>query len=125
MLIASRLIVSKIALSQFNSPVVVTVLHAIVGHVPDPATAAASVGGVANCSRSDFDTRAILTSQLLSSSQEWWRITYRSVVQGSIVDQNILHDINLADILAERTDGDTMGTIAVEILARDESVLVW
>jgi hypothetical protein len=73
-LIASRLIGSKVALSQFNSPVVVIVVHAIVGHVPDPATAAASVGGVANCSRPDFDTSAILTGQLLSSdSQKWWR----------------------------------------------------
>lgn len=70
MLIASRLIRRNVELGHLNRPVVVIVVHAFIGYVPVPTTAAARAGGVANCSRPDFDSS--LTSQLLPPVRGTW-----------------------------------------------------
>jgi hypothetical protein len=50
--------------------------------------------------------------------------TYRSIVHGDIVDKDVLDDVDFADVLAQRTDRDTVGAVAVQVLDEDVGA-VW
>lgn len=42
--------------------------------------------------------------------------TYRCVEHGDVVDENVLNDIDLVLVLAQRANGDTMRAIAMKVL---------
>jgi hypothetical protein len=45
--------------------------------------------------------------------------TYRCIEHGDVVDEDILHNVNLALVLSKRADGDAVGAVAVEVLDED------
>lgn len=46
--------------------------------------------------------------------------SYRCIVHGDVVDEDILHNVNLALVLTKGADGDAVRAIAVKVL--DENV---
>lgn len=104
-LIAEGQVFLPVALGQFNGPVVVGVEKSIVGHVVYIARAAAAVEIALEIrvnARPHLDARAI-----------------GGIGHGGIVNVDVLYDIKLLDVLAQRPNRDAMRAIAVEALDND------
>jgi hypothetical protein len=50
--------------------------------------------------------------------------TYRSIVHRDVVHKDVFDDVDFVNVLAQRTDGDTVGAVAVQVLDEDVGA-VW
>jgi hypothetical protein len=134
-LIAQRQVLLPIALRDLDRPVDVLNVHFVVRDVGDGSGAAATLEVLGHGGRDagpDLDAGHVLypvISKRVSGKKEVGRgeevwsggdegkkrgvATYRSIVHGDIVHKDVLDDIDFADVLTQRTDGDTVGAVAV------------
>lgn len=70
--------------------------------------------------RPDFDASAVLYD-LVSAGicQDGIDSTYRSIEHGDVVDKDILHNVYFVLVLAQGTDGNAVGTVAMKILHKN------
>lgn len=45
--------------------------------------------------------------------------TYRCVEHRNVIDKDVLHNVDFVLVLAQRTNGDTVRAVAVEVLNND------
>ena len=104
-LIAEREVLLAVALSDFNGVVDVLDEHAVVGDVVDAAGASTALevtGESSGRSRPHLDA-----------------CTVGSILHCDVGDEDVLHDVGLAFVLAERADTDAVASITVQVLDND------
>lgn len=104
-LVAERKILLAVALSDLDGVVDVVDEHAIVGDVVDATGASATLevtGESSGCSRPDLDASAV-----------------RGVLHCDVGHEDVLDNIGLAFVLAERADADAVASITVQVLDND------
>jgi len=104
-LIAKSQVLLAVALSNLNRVVDVRNGHAVVRNVLDSTTTASTLkitGESGRSARPDLDTR-----------------TVGSIRHADVVHIDVLDDINFAGVLAQRTNTNTVATVANEVLNND------
>lgn len=128
-LVAKSQILLPVALSHFDGIIDILDVHSIVGdvgHAPE-ATATLQVnrhGG--RDTRPHLDTGTVLQTRLLNSMRgnldvlplQSWR-AYRSIEHGNVVNEDILHNVDLPFVLSEGSNRDTVRAVAVQVLNED------
>lgn len=125
-LVAESEVLLAVALGDLNGIVDVLDGHGVVGDVLHTARATATLQ-VGRQSRSDTgpDLDASTILDILSAyaphcpNRRIFCETYRCVEHGDVVDQDVLNDVDFVLVLAQRTNGDTVRAVAVEVLNDD------
>lgn len=100
--VAQRQVLLAVALRHLDRVVDVVDRHGVVGDVADAASASAALevaGESGGRAGPDLDARAV-----------------GGVGHGNVVDVDVLHDVDLTDVLAKGADRDTVAAIAVQVL---------
>lgn len=104
-LVANRLFLLPIALCNCDSPVVVIVVKSVIRHVPHAAQTTTSVQQILE--------RGLNTGPDLDACR------VAGVGHGDVVDVQVLDNVGLPFVLAQRPDADPVRPSAVEVLHND------